>query len=169
MAAETVVKRGEKLPGRREVARDPFMALRDRMERLMDEFTGGFGVGPFSWDLRPFEWRMGAFLPVVDIKDRDNEIRIEMELPGVSEKDVDVSLSGDSLLIRGEKKHEAEEKEKGYYHAERSYGSFERSIPLPVDVERDKVQATFKDGVLSIVLPKSKEAIQQTRKIPIRT
>jgi len=169
MAAEQVVKRGERSVAGRDIARDPFLALRDRIDRLMDEFTGSFGAWPFSWDIKPLEWRLGAFVPTVDIKDRGNEIRIEAELPGVSEKDVDLSLSGDSLIIRGEKKHETEEKEKGYYRAERSYGSFERAIPLPVDVERDKIDATFKNGVLSITLPKCKEAIEHTKKIAIRT
>jgi HSP20 family protein len=169
MATEQVAKQGEKGAVRREVARDPFLALRERMDRLIDEFTGGYGAWPFSWDIRSMEWRTGAFMPSVDIKDKENEIRIEAELPGVSEKDVELSLSGDSLIIRGEKKHATEEKEKGYYRAERSYGSFERSIPLPVDVDRDKVEATFKNGVLNITLPKTKEAIQQTKKIPIHT
>jgi HSP20 family protein len=111
---------------------------------------------------------MGTF-PIVDIKDHEKEIEIQAELPGVSEKDVDLSLSDNSLIIKGEKKHETEEEEKGYYRMERSYGSFERTIPLPVEVDRDKVEATFKNGILNICLPKTKEAIAHTKKIPIHT
>ncbi len=168
MAREYIAKQGEKVPARKDIARDPFLALRDRVDRIIDEFSGGLGLWPASWDVRPMEWRMGAFMPTVDIKDRDNEIEIDAELPGVSEKDVELSLSGDSLIIKGEKKHETEEQEKGYYRAERAYGVFERAIPLPVDVDREKVEATFKNGVLSICLPKTKEAIEHIKKIPIR-
>ncbi len=166
MAGKHLARRSEKLPVRRDVVEDPFLELRDRMDRFMDDFTGG--VWPFSWRVRPFEWRMEAFMPIVDIKDHGKEIEIQAELPGVSEKDVDLSLFGDSLIIKGEKKDGMEEKGKGYYRAERSYGSFERTIELPVDVDREKVEATFKDGVLSICLPKTKEAIEHTKKIPIR-
>lgn len=168
--AEQPAKRTEgRAPARREDVRDPFMALRDRMERLIDDFSGGLDAWPFPGRMTPFEWRMSAFIPSIDIRDENNQIKIEAELPGVSEKDVEVSLSRDAVIIRGEKKYEAEEKERGYYRVERSYGSFERAISLPVDVDRDKVQAKFKNGVLSITLPKSPEAMQQTKKIPIQT
>jgi HSP20 family protein len=167
--ATSLAKRNEKVPVHRDVVSDPFLAFRDRMDRLMDDFVGGhIGGWPFSWDTRPFEWRMGTF-PIVDIKNHEKEIEIQAELPGVSEKDVDLSLSDNSLIIKGEKKHETEEEEKGYYRMERSYGSFERTIPLPVEVDRDKVEATFKNGILNICLPKTKEAIAHTKKIPIHT
>ncbi len=157
---EQVAKGSEhKVPARREDVRDPFLALKKRMERLVDEYSGGAEAWPFSKELTPFDWRMSAFTPNVDIKDEETRITIEAELPGVSEKDVEVTLSGDSLIIRGEKKLETEEKEKDYYRVERSYGSFRRSIPLPVEVDGDNVKATFRNGILSITLPKSKEAL----------
>ncbi len=166
---ERVARRSERrAPARRESMRDPFSTLRERMHRFLGEFPAGLDLWPSQWDIAPFEWRMGAFIPSVDIRDEDSQIRIEAELPGVSEKDVEVSLSPDSLIIKGEKKQETEEKEKGYYCEERSYGAFERAIPLPVDVDRENVQATFKNGVLNIILKKSPEAARQMKKIPVR-
>jgi HSP20 family protein len=170
MAGNIVKRVGTKVPVRHEAGRDPFFAFRQNMDRLMDDFFRGFDMWPFSRpELGPFEWRTGAFNPSVDVRDEDNRVTIEAELPGITEKDVEVSLSADSITIRGEKKKETEEEEKNYYRLERSYGSFERTVRLPVDIEPDKVEAKFKNGVLSITLPKTKEALAQTRKIPIKT
>lgn len=170
MAEEIAKRRESRMPIRREEGRDPFLALRERMDRLMDEFFGGFDAWPFAsrWAISPFEWRIGAFTPRIDVRDEDNQIKIDAELPGMSEKDVDISLSGDAIVIKGEKKQETEEKEKNYYRMERSYGSFERAIPLPADIDRNKVEASFKNGVLSITMPKTKEAVEATKKIPIK-
>lgn len=170
MAGNIEKRVGTKVPVRHEAGRDPFLAFRQNMDRLMDDFFRGFDMWPFSRrESGPFEWRTGAFSPSVDVRDEDNRVTIEAELPGMTEKDVEVSLSADSITIRGEKKKETEEEEKNYYRVERSYGSFERTVPLPVDIEPDKVEAKFKNGVLSITLPKTKEALAQTRKIPIKT
>ena len=98
----------------------------------------------------------------------DLEIKVSAELPGMDEKDIDVSLTRDTLTIKGEKKEEKEDTGKDYYKMERSYGSFTRSIPLPVEVDTDKVQATFKKGVLEITLPKTAKAIQETKKVPVK-
>jgi HSP20 family protein len=102
------------------------------------------------------------------VSETDKEIKVSAELPGMDDKDIDVSLTRDALTIKGEKKEEKEDKGKDYYKMERSYGSFTRSIPLPVEVDTDKVQATFKKGVLEITLPKTAKAIQETKKIPIK-
>lgn len=168
--AEQVSKRPEpRVPVRREESRDPFLALRERMDRLMEDFFGGFGMTPYSrWDVSPFEWRMSAFTPSIDIRDEDNQIKVEAELPGMTEKDVEISLTADSVVISGEKKQESEEKQKDYYRMERSYGSFQRTIPLPVDVDRDKVEATFKNGLLTVTLPKTQEAMKQAKKIEVK-
>ena len=99
-----------------------------------------------------------AFSPVVDISETEHEIMIKAELPGIDQKDIDVSLSGDVLTIKGEKKEEKEEKRENVHRIERSYGSFSRSFTLPCEVKSDAVEAKFKDGVLSLKLPKSETA-----------
>ncbi len=141
---------------------NPFTLLRREMDSLFDNFFQGF-------DVEPLESRMGVFSPKVDVTENDKEINISAELPGLDEKDIDVSLHNDMLVIKGEKKEEKEDKGKDYYKMERSYGSFSRTIPLPVEVETDKVQAKFKKGVLSISLPKSAKAVAETKKIAIKT
>ncbi|MCK6628821.1 MAG: Hsp20/alpha crystallin family protein [Anaerolineae bacterium] len=144
---------------------DPFTAFRYEMDRLFDDFFGrGFGLTPFEGAID----RFGAFNPQVDVIENDKEVKITAELPGLSERDVEVSLSNDVLTISGEKKHEKEDKGENYYRMERSYGSFQRSIPLPVEVQSDKVDATFKNGVLTVTLPKSPQATQNRKKIAIK-
>ncbi len=102
------------------------------------------------------------FTPNVDIVEEDDAIRVEIEAPGMDPDDLTVSVSEDFLIIRGEKKEERGECV-GVHRCERSYGAFRRRIPLPVDVDKDKVEAIFKNGVLSITLPKSAEAARTVR------
>jgi HSP20 family protein len=131
---------------------DPFYAFRREMDQVFDNFFGrGFGLTPFSGN---FMEGFGEFNPRVDVTETDQEVRITAELPGLEEKDIDVSLSNDILTLKGEKKSEQEDKRENYYRMERSYGSFQRSIQLPQEVDGDKVEATFKNGVLQITLPK---------------
>jgi HSP20 family protein len=161
MAIRNLVPFGKKdVPVKRE-DEHPFSLLRREMNSLFDNFFRGF-------DLEPFESRMGAFSPKVDVTENDKEIKISAELPGMEEKDIDVSLQKDMLTIKGEKKEEKEDKGKDYYRMERSYGSFSRTIPLPVEVETDKVEAKFKKGVLSITLPKTAKAVSETKKIAVK-
>jgi len=143
----------------------PFGAFQREMNKLFDDFFGGFDLSPWA----PVEKRLSTpFTPHIDVSETDKEIKVSAELPGMDEKDIDVSLTRDTLTIKGEKKQEAEDKGEGYYRMERSYGSFTRSIPLPIEVDTDKVQATFKKGVLEITLPKTARAIQETKKIPVK-
>jgi HSP20 family protein len=141
----------------------PFGLLRQEMNRLFDNFFSGFEMEPFMGR------RLGAFSPSVDIKESDKDIRVSAELPGMEDKDINVLLSKDSLTIKGEKKEEKEDKGKDYYRMERSYGSFSRTIPLPAEVDTDKVKAEFKKGLLTVTLPKTAQAIKQTKKIPVKT
>jgi HSP20 family protein len=160
MAIKDLLPVGRKnVPARRED--NPFSLLRREMDSLFNNFFRGF-------DMEPFESGFGGFSPNIDITENDKEIKVSAELPGMSEKDIDVSLQNDMLTIRGEKKGEKEDKGKDYYRMERSYGSFSRSIPLPVDVETDKAEAKFKSGVLSITLPKSAKAVAETKKIAVK-
>ena len=108
-----------------------------------------------------------AFLPALDATETDDEIRISLELPGMSEKDVEVSLENDTLTIRGEKREEQEREEHGGHWIERRYGSFQRSVPLPCEVKADAIQATFKKGVLRLVLPKSTTQRESRRTIEV--
>lgn len=161
MTIRNLVPFGKKsVPVRREEEK-PFALLRREIDSLFDNFFRGF-------DIEPFESRMGAFTPQVDVTENDKEIKISAELPGMDEKDIDLSLQNDMLTIKGEKKEEKEDKGKDYYRMERSYGSFIRTIPLPVEVETDKVEARFKKGVLSITLPKTAKAVAETKKIAVK-
>ena len=139
---------------------DPFTAFRREMDRLFETF--GRDLGWSSGDLPA-----GAMAPSVDVTESDTELKIEAEMPGVDEKDVDVRLTDNVLTIRGEKKAEKEEKKKDYHMVERSYGSYARSITLPFAADPDKVKASFKNGVLSITLPKSPELAAKAKKIAI--
>ena len=139
----------------------PFDSFRLEMDRLMENFFHGF-------DTRHFGRRSDSFVPQIDVVDTDKEIKISAELPGLDEKDIEVSLTREALTIRGEKREEKEEKGKDYYRSERSYGSFTRTIPLPAEVDADKVAASFKKGVLTVKLPKTKQAISETKKVAIK-
>lgn len=129
--------------------RSPFRELM-RMEREMEDLFGR--VLP-AWGDKERGWA-----PTVDMIDQKDEIVVKADLPGLEEKDIEVTMQDSTLTIRGERKEEKEEKKEDYYFAERSYGAFVRSLPLPAPVEADKAKATFKKGVLEIHLPKSREA-----------
>jgi len=103
----------------------------------------------------PVEGR--GWMPAVDVFDKKDKFIVKAELPGMKEEDIDVSVVGDTLSIKGEKKTETEVKDEAYYRCERTYGSFYRSIPLPSTVDANKIEASFEDGVLEVVLPKSAE------------
>lgn len=161
MAKKNVVSAEKKtVPVRREEFH-PFSLLRREIDSIFDRFFRGF-------ELEPFRGRFGAFSPSIDVKESDKEISVSAELPGMDEKDIDVSLTRDSLTIKGEKKEEKEEKGKDYYRMERSFGSFSRTIPLPAEVDLDKAKAEFKKGVLTVTLPKSEKALKETKKIPVK-
>jgi HSP20 family protein len=117
----------------------------------MDDVFNAFFGGLPTWNERPV-W------PAVDVSEDDNAITVKAEVPGCKSDDIDVSVQGNTLTISGEKKHEEEKKEKGYYHFERASGSFRRDITLPADVDPSKVDASCKDGVLTLVLPKEAKA-----------
>lgn len=139
----------------------PFTLFRKEFDNLFDNFFRSF-------DLKPFESGIGSFNPRIDVVDSEKEICIKAELPGMDEKDIDVSLSRGVLSIRGEKKEEKEDKGKDYYKMERSYGSFSRSIQLPTEVDESNITANFKNGVLNVTLPKTAKAVEETKKISVK-
>jgi len=101
---------------------------------------------------------LAAWSPAVDIAEHDDQYVVKMELPGVSKEEVKITLESNILTVRGEKKQEKETKKENYHRIERSYGSFQRSFTLPTTVKNDKIDASFKDGILNIKLPKAEEA-----------
>lgn len=147
--------------------RDPFLRLRDDIDRVFDGFFRGWPAMR-SLDLGvPFGIAGGALTPSVDVSETDKSYEISVELPGIDEKDVELTLRDDVLTISGEKKTEREEKQKDYYLSERSYGSFQRSFRLPDDAVADKIKAEMEKGVMSISVPRSQAASPKHRKIAI--
>ncbi len=147
----------------------PFENLRREVDRLFDDFDGGFWRFPSRrlFDAEPF-WRRGATSPAVDIVEHEKDYQIAAELPGMEEKDVELKVANGVMTIKGEKKEEKEEKKKDYYLSERRYGAFQRAFSLPDGVDADKIEASFKKGVLTVTLPKKPEAIKQERKIEVK-
>jgi HSP20 family protein len=114
----------------------------------------------------PFSEEM-TFTPAFDVSETENELIVKAEVPGMDQKDIDINLSDGLLTITGEKKHEKEDKNENYHCVERHYGKFSRTMRVPFEVEADKVDATYKDGVLKVTLPKSETA--KPKKIEIKT
>lgn len=150
----------------------PFDSLRREINRLFDDF------GPDAWglpsrrsllDIAPAGWLPTTSLvyPAVDVVDKDKTCEITAELPGIEEKDIEITFSNGVLTIKGEKEEKTEQKKKDYYMSERRFGSFRRSFQLPAGIDPDKIEASFKKGVLTVTLPKTAAAQSQEKKIPI--
>jgi len=140
----------------------PFREL-ERMRREMDRLWDSFLEGRPG---RKVE-EVGEWLPTLDVSETKNELVVRAEIPGIDAKDIDISLTNDLLTIKGEKKQEKEEKEENYHLIERSYGSFARAIRLPKEVQSDKISASYRNGILKVTLPKSKEAKKKEIKIKV--
>jgi HSP20 family protein len=157
-------RRAEKTPARREEM-DSFLRLRDQMNQMFENFFDD------PWSLRPFETfnsSLSTFVPRLELKEMDADLKVFVELPGMDEKDVQVNLENQVLTISGEKKSETTDKSDGYYRSERSYGAFQRQVALPEGVNEDDVNATFKNGVLTVTLPKRQVVNASTKKITIK-
>ncbi|MER9326683.1 Hsp20/alpha crystallin family protein [Mesorhizobium sp. M0152] len=147
----------------RDGERDPFLSLHREVNRLFDDVFRGFGSGlpslpAFSSD--------GGRWPSVEISDGEKEIRVTAEVPGMEEKDIEVLLDDGVLALKGEKRSETEDKDRQF--SERFYGRFERRIPLGYEIDEDKVDARFNNGVLTITLPKTEQARSQAKRIAIK-
>ena len=147
----------ERSPATRSDSLHPVMSLHREMNRLFDDVFRGFD------ESRLFSGRSGW--PSMDVEESDKEYRVTAELPGLEERDVEVLLQDGLLTVRGEKKLESENRNRTY--SERFYGRFERRITLDRDVEEGAVNATFKNGVLTVTVPKSAHAVERTKRIPI--
>jgi HSP20 family protein len=153
---------------------DVWQSFRSEMDRLFDRFAGGFGMPAFRQMLdfeRP-RWPESSFsfpTPAVDVTEDDKAYKITAELPGLEEKNIDVTVSGDMLTLKGEKRYEKDEEDKNRHMSERAYGSFQRSFALPGSVDRDKIAANLEKGVLMITLPKTAETQKQQKKIEVKS
>ncbi|MDB0569963.1 Hsp20/alpha crystallin family protein [Ralstonia solanacearum] len=152
----------------------PFETLRREIDRVFEDFDQGFHLSSLRrsmFDTEPFwrrEWAL-ASAPAVDIAETDKSYEITAELPGLTEQDIEVKLANGGLTIKGEKQEEKEEKEKGYFLHERRFGAFERAFRLPDGVDVNKIEATFKNGVLTVTLPKTMEAQTEAKKIEVKS
>ncbi len=143
----------------------PLSQLHRDLDQLFDTVFKGFPLSPFQRDRNGYSG--GLLLPQVDIREGKKQYTITAEVPGVQEHDIDLSLDDGTLVIRGEKRSEHEEKDEQYHRIERSYGSFQRMLSLPADADENTVKATFKDGVLTITIAKNPSAKRVGRKIGI--
>jgi HSP20 family protein len=144
--------------------RDPFLSLHREVNRLFDDVFRGFGSGLPSFGNGS---AFGAGWPSVEISEADKEIKVTAEVPGLEEKDIEVLLDDGVLTLKGEKRSESEDKDRQF--SERYYGRFERRVPLGVEVDEDKVDASFRNGVLTVTLPKTEKAQSQVKRIAIKS
>lgn len=152
---------------------DVLQSFRSEVDRMFDRFSSTFGFPSLrrmsdaesTWG---YETSFNLAALAVDVVEDDKAYKISAELPGMSEKDIDVSLTSDLLVIKGEKRQERDDKGKNRYISERSYGSFVRSFSLPDGVDRDQISADFSKGVLTITLPKTADAQEQQKKIEVK-
>lgn len=154
--------RKKNLPVLREEGWPVYALESGEINRVFDDFFRGFPA------LLPLEQGLATFQPRLDVTETETELKISVELPGINEKDIDLTMSNDSLTIKGEKNEKKEDRTHGHYRVERRYGSFERTIPFPCEIDADKVDATFKDGVLTVNLPKSARAQNAQKKVSIK-
>lgn len=148
----------------------PFESLRREVDRLFEDFDRDFRRFPFrrsAFEIAPF-WQAEGPAPTVDVIEKENAYELTAELPGLEEKNIEVKLANGDLMIKGEKEEEKTEKKKDYRLHERRFGSFERRFSVPESVDADKIEASFKDGLLKLTLPKKPEAQKPERKIAIK-
>jgi HSP20 family protein len=140
----------------------PFFTFQREMNRLLDEAFRGFASSPLvgrRMDVVSTAW------PKLEVSETEKQIKVSAEIPGMEEKDVELTLSDGNLVLRGEMKSEVEDKERQF--SERFYGRFERQIPVGKDIEEDKIEASFKNGVLTVIMPKSEKAQAKAKRIAI--
>ena len=142
---------------------DPFRSMTDiqgEVNRLFDSFLGRPATPANGSAVR-------TWAPVLDMRETKDDVVLSFELPGISEKDVSLSITGDLLTVRGERTFNRDSKDEGVHHVERVYGKFERSVQLPMPVQPEKVKATYRDGVLEVKLPKVEEVKPKEIKIDV--
>lgn len=159
-----------KSSGTPKAAAQPLVELQDHMNHLFDELWSGFDASGFPGRVFSENGGPARYLnPSTDLTENDDSVSMEMELPGLDEKDISVELKGDRIVVKGEKKasKEDEDKETGYRHIERTYGSFQRSFALPPSADTSKAAAVFQKGVLTVTIPKNPKEAEPVKKIEI--
>jgi HSP20 family protein len=146
-------------------ADDPFISFRRQVDRLFDDFLMPFNGG----EPRSFAAIQGAVHPSIEVRDTEKAYEVAAELPGLEQKDLQLELKDNMLVISGEKRAEQKQEDGARRWSERTYGRFERAIPLDAEVQADKVDARFKNGVLHVTLPKDPRARDKSRRIEVKT
>ena len=149
--------------------RGSLVHLHREIDRLFDNAFPGFGLSPFTSDISGPLAAAGMLKPQVDIGATDQEYTVTVEVPGVDDKDVRIEVADGTMTIRGEKKHEKEERDKNYYRMERSYGSFQRMLSLPDDADRDNIKARFRKGILTVTIPRKRVSRTDVKQIEIKS
>ncbi len=164
--ADDVTSKGQggRLPSRYQ---DPFHSFRTEIDKVFDNFLGG-GVPSLTGLGQVFPSAQQMMTPTLDVKENEKEIVVKADLPGIDEKDVNLTIHNGVLSLRGEKKFEHTDERENYHVMERSYGSFQRSIRLPETIDEDKAEALFDKGVLTVTLPKRPEMVSAQKKIEIK-
>jgi HSP20 family protein len=142
----------------------PMQSLQQEIDRLFDQFVTGAGFGEANW-LRP----SATFYPDIDLQETESGIQLSAELPGMTDKDVEITVTENTLTVRGEKKTESERSGTGWRHTEREYGQFERVIALGTELDGEKAQASFRNGVLTVTVPRKEGVKRNVRKIKVST
>ena len=163
MSSRSSRQGGREVLARRE-ASDPIFGLQSEIDRMFDNLWRRFDLPMLGGD----DGMVTAIEPEVDIRETDKEVEVTAELPGMDDADVDVSVAQGMLTIRGEKKVEREDRDDGYVLRERSYGRVERIVPLPDGLDLDAAEASFKNGVLTVRIPKTAEAQATHRRIAVQ-
>lgn len=148
---------------------NPFVHLHRQMNDLMERFFHDWEAPIDSSVPSPLAGASGFNTPAIDVTETDDELQVTADLPGMNEKDVEVELDEQALVLRGEKRMDREEKKRNWHISERSYGSFQRTIPLPSGLDPARIRASFKNGVLTVRLPKTLEAKSRRRTIDIES
>ncbi len=142
---------------------DPFSQLKEEMDELFNSYLPGFPTIGRTNGGQTF-----AMPTRLDVSETDDAVELVLDVPGIDRKDIDISLTDSGVKITGKREEKKEEKGKNFHRMERAYGAFERQVPLPCEVDAEKVSASLKKGVLSITLPKSETARQTAKKITIK-
>lgn len=163
MTDETMLaERPREHSGLSDYLREPFNRLRGEVDRIFDEFPPRFPTTNLG-----IRYLASLPMPALEMRETDKEYHLSVELPGVPGDEVDISVDGDLLIVKGEKKEEREEKERNYTMSERSYGMFERRVTLPADCDVDGIEASSDNGVIAITIPRKESTPEKARKIEI--